>query len=62
MPKSSIPLGIYSTKGNEEHSHTFPPEQGILSTERGQRALLSFGSYERSLIEVHIFWLTVCLL
>ncbi|KAJ4974544.1 hypothetical protein NE237_007718 [Protea cynaroides] len=27
--------------------------QGILSTERGQGALLSFGSYERSLIEVH---------
>ncbi|KAF9625359.1 hypothetical protein IFM89_022141 [Coptis chinensis] len=27
--------------------------QGILSTERGQRALLSFDSYERSLIEVH---------
>ncbi|KAI5562653.1 hypothetical protein BDE02_15G066000 [Populus trichocarpa] len=27
--------------------------RGILSTERGQRALLSFGSYERSLIEIH---------
>ncbi|XP_042498310.1 serine/threonine-protein kinase ATM isoform X2 [Macadamia integrifolia] len=27
--------------------------QGILSTNRGQGALLSFGSYERSLIEVH---------
>ncbi|CAK9137600.1 unnamed protein product [Ilex paraguariensis] len=27
--------------------------RGILSTERGQRALLSFNSYERSLIEVH---------
>ncbi|XP_010663180.1 serine/threonine-protein kinase ATM isoform X4 [Vitis vinifera] len=26
---------------------------GILSTERGQKALLSFDSYERSLIEVH---------
>lgn len=28
--------------------------QGILSTERGQRALMSFDSYERSLIEVSI--------
>lgn len=27
-------------------------EQGILSTEKGQRALLSFDSYERSLIQV----------
>ncbi|KAA8540818.1 hypothetical protein F0562_024781 [Nyssa sinensis] len=27
--------------------------RGILSTERGQRALISFDSYERSLIEVH---------
>ncbi|KAF5933201.1 hypothetical protein HYC85_029372 [Camellia sinensis] len=27
--------------------------QGILSTDKGQRALLSFDSYERSLIEVH---------
>ncbi|KAL8141962.1 hypothetical protein V2J09_014994 [Rumex salicifolius] len=27
--------------------------RGILSTERGQRALLSFDSYERSLIEIH---------
>ncbi|XP_022767135.1 serine/threonine-protein kinase ATM isoform X5 [Durio zibethinus] len=27
--------------------------QGILSTERGQKAMLSFDSYERSLIEVH---------
>ncbi|XP_031372225.1 serine/threonine-protein kinase ATM isoform X2 [Punica granatum] len=27
--------------------------RGILSTERGQSALLSFGSYERSLIEIH---------
>ncbi|XP_047341337.1 serine/threonine-protein kinase ATM [Impatiens glandulifera] len=27
--------------------------QGILSTERGQRALLSFDSYERALFEVH---------
>ncbi|GMQ10318.1 hypothetical protein CsSME_00053369 [Camellia sinensis var. sinensis] len=26
---------------------------GILSTDKGQRALLSFDSYERSLIEVH---------
>uniref|UniRef100_A0A2C9VRS0 Serine/threonine-protein kinase ATM n=1 Tax=Manihot esculenta TaxID=3983 RepID=A0A2C9VRS0_MANES len=27
--------------------------RGILSTERGQRAILSFDSYERSLIEIH---------
>ncbi|XP_057988495.1 serine/threonine-protein kinase ATM isoform X2 [Hevea brasiliensis] len=27
--------------------------RGILSTERGQRAVLSFDSYERSLIEIH---------
>lgn len=30
-------------------------KQGILSTERGQRAILSFDSYERSLIEVMLF-------
>ncbi|CAK7328913.1 unnamed protein product [Dovyalis caffra] len=31
--------------------------RGILSTERGQRALLSFGCYERSLIEA---WILLC--
>ena len=32
-----------------------PINQGILSTESGQRALTSFDSYERSLIEASIF-------
>ncbi|GAB4845684.1 hypothetical protein Ancab_039087 [Ancistrocladus abbreviatus] len=41
--------------------------RGILSTERGQRALSSFDSYDRSLIEVHskgvnIQWVENCLL
>jgi hypothetical protein len=31
--------------------------QGILSTESGQRALMSFDSYERSLIEASILFL-----
>lgn len=30
-------------------------QQGILSTERGQRALMAFDSYDRSIIAVNIF-------
>lgn len=43
-------------KSNEGDSYMFLVlKQGILSTERGQRAILSFDSYERSLIEVMLF-------
>lgn len=43
-------------KSDEGDSYMFLVlKQGILSTERGQRAILSFDSYERSLIEVMLF-------
>lgn len=55
MPKSSIPLGMYSTKGNEEHSHTFSPWTGnTLNWKRSKSSVVIWFLWKVSYWGTHI--------